>query len=308
MIEANINPNEELHFFKSRINLANFLENEFGFEVKSSKEHSYVMRRDDLEVYVSLKNGIYVYKSFQSRHAQQQGTIIDFLSINTGESLGRIRTRLRPLLSLKSHHEKPVFRQNTSMFRAISSNALPAVDQFNQAAWDGLSEYKLSMLNDRGITSAVIEMFDVRVDERKNACFGHRDRNLKITGFERVNNNFKGFCGRKSLMLCGDVASAKRIIVTESSIDAMSYMQLNGRPGDLYVSMSGKASRAQLEELFSVTRSNKALLICAHDADEAGDEMANEILAKAPGVRHRPENCVGIKDWNDVLKKMLKAH
>lgn len=89
-----------------------------------------------------------------------------------------------------------------------------------------------------------------------------------------------------------------RVVLVESAIDAASYWQLHD--GD-YTVVSTAGVRPSLPWPWVQEQAAAGRLVCAYDADAAGDDAAAKLAQAYPGMqRHRPEG--GRKDWNDVLK------
>lgn len=85
-----------------------------------------------------------------------------------------------------------------------------------------------------------------------------------------------------------------KAVICESAIDALSYYTLN--PDCLALSTAG----AHPSPLWLSQLINKGFeLFCGFDADEAGDALAEKMIALYPGIKRlRPTK----HDWNDVLK------
>ena len=87
------------------------------------------------------------------------------------------------------------------------------------------------------------------------------------------------------------------LFIAESAIDALSAFSLTDlrNPGTVFLSTSGATGRLPAWlEAWTPKR-----IICAFDADDAGDGAADRLAENDPRVRRlRPE---GGKDWNDIL-------
>jgi len=92
----------------------------------------------------------------------------------------------------------------------------------------------------------------------------------------------------------GDV---DRVVLVEAAIDAMSYAALHPTESALVVSTSGVRSWHPVVDLAAT---HGWQIVCAYDADEAGDEAARRMMERCPEVvRERPPEGM---DWNDVLR------
>lgn len=143
----------------------------------------------------------------------------------------------------------------------------------------------------------------IRQDNRGNAVFPHYD-STGLSGYELKNEDFTGFSrgGEKRVWFSANLGSAERVVVVESAIDALSHADLTGDQEAAYISIGGQPSPEQwqvLKATLAAKQGQGAALVIATDADAAGDKLASQIDALAPGAeRQRPES----KDWNDQLQ------
>lgn len=100
-----------------------------------------------------------------------------------------------------------------------------------------------------------------------------------------------------SFWIPADRSPAHTLFIAESAVDALSAFSLAElrKPGTVFLSTCGAASRLPAWlEAWTPQR-----VICAFDADDAGDEAADRLAARDPRVRRlRPD---GGKDWNEIL-------
>ena len=93
------------------------------------------------------------------------------------------------------------------------------------------------------------------------------------------------------------VRTVHTLFITESAIDALSAFSMPElrNPGTVFLSATGAGRKLPAwAEAWKPQR-----IVCAFDADDAGDEAANALAARDPRTRRlRPE---GGKDWNAVL-------
>jgi len=118
---------------------------------------------------------------------------------------------------------------------------------------------------------------------------------------------------RKGIWSYGTKAKeAKKIVVCESAVDALSFTQLHRDYGDtLYLATMGKISQLGKEVLQGIAKVAKsAEWIIATDNDTAGEKMAEEIKDSLVLAGVREESIERIKsnskDWNDELKAEMK--
>jgi hypothetical protein len=160
----------------------------------------------------------------------------------------------------------------------------------------------------RGLSQNTINRFKehIRQDERGNVCFIHRDRD-GITGWEVKNEGFTGFSsgGKKSFFTGIIGSSIKRLVITESAIDAMSYFQNHGKEGDCYLSFAGELSEDQ-RDLLRVAVNKTAQIVVGTDSDEKGMKFFEEIRSWRPdAMREVPS--FG-KDWNEEVLYEIRSH
>lgn len=149
-------------------------------------------------------------------------------------------------------------------------------------------------------------------DPRRNAVFLCRNRARQVTGAEIVGTAprpdgraFKGMApgSRKARggfwLPHGSVRTPSATLLVESAIDALSLLHLLASetpPHSLLASTAGVAS--------SLPRWLRdwppQQLVCAYDADPAGDQAAAALRRQHPLlIRLRPD---AAKDWNDLLR------
>lgn len=152
--------------------------------------------------------------------------------------------------------------------------------------------------------------------QARDVCaFFHRDSSGELTGYEYRGADKKGFSkgGKKALFIIDLTPAAKRLVIVESAINALSYLQLlleSDAPEHMLdcviVSTAGRFSATQKEQikLLILSRSIEHVTL-GQDNDETGDgdRQAQELaaLADALGVkskRHKPK----LNDFNDDLR------
>jgi hypothetical protein len=124
-----------------------------------------------------------------------------------------------------------------------------------------------------------------------------------LCGYEIRGPAYRGMArgSRRGLWISVGAGAGDAIVVLESAIDVLSHAALHPGVGYGYVATSGAVSQRQLELLRALMDAlpSEMRMVVATDADEAGDRMAEQIMALVPGraERERPP----AKDWNDVL-------
>jgi hypothetical protein len=300
----------ELHRFKTDIHLVHFAVDRFGYQRdwRESSASSHVLRHpvtDDKIVVRKDRDGHWTY--FSVRDDRDHGTIVDFVQKRGGHrSLGSVREELRQWLGT----ERPLV--DYVQARPPRDRTLPA-QVFAAARFTASCAY----LHARGLRRETLG--DLRFagtwahDARGNALFVHRDDAGAVTGFEVKNVGFTGFAagGTKSAWQSIARRDDRALVITESAIDALSHHQLHPdrREATRYLSTAGAPSGAQfelLERIFS-RLPPASTVVAAVDADEKGRELASRIeslVGCVPNVAFRRDAPDGVKDWNDVLRRV----
>ena len=297
----------ELESFKTSIDLRAYAAGQgYVLDAKESWRGSAVMRHANGDKIIISRKPDGHYTFFSVRSDQDSGTIIDFIQKRTGVSLGAIRKELRALLG-------------------APTTALPHLPELTRTAKDrdAVQARYASMTvahrhsyleNERSIPALALQYWRfegrVKIDRHSNAVFPHFD-NHGLCGYELRNAGFKGFAsgGTKGLWLSKTISADRRLVICESSIDAISFDVLFPDGHARYASIGGKLSPAQPD----LIRAQIDLLpqggeiVAAMDADDAGRQLA-EAIEKAfsdagrADLTFRRQRPVGFKDWNDQLR------
>lgn len=170
----------------------------------------------------------------------------------------------------------------------------------------------------RGLGAALIdhEMANgmVSADSRGNAAFVSLMTDGKAGGAELRGTGDAHFHG----LAVGSTRDAtyrveaegrgpKRLILVESAIDALSYLQLH--PGEALVVASTSGARPSLPASLAGILADVAEVVVAYDADAKGREMAEKMRASvaAAGSKVTVEAPTEGKDWNDALRSAQEA-
>lgn len=302
---------DELEVFKTGISLTEYAQAcGYSIDTKKSSKHAHVLRDGSGDKIVISRDtdGHDVY--FSVRDDNDSGSIIDFVMRRQGLNLGQARRELRPWAGLKGPRVESVKRRKPAPER-IERPAPVARDRAAViAAYHMLGEYDRDYLSaERKISQRTIDAFKsaVRSDKYGNACFIHRMPDGEVAGWEKKNRGFTGYSdgGEKALFMhTPGGGEIRRIVVVESGIDAMSYYELHGQPGDCYVSIAGSMSPEQRAALERVVASAPAVVV-ATDSDESGQAYAEAVRQwRSDATRETPE---AGKDWNDALKAYKSA-
>ena len=296
----------ELEHFKQDISLVDYAES-IGYRIdrKESSRNSVVMRDGDDKIIVTTDSddghGIY----FSVHDPNDNGSVIDFIQHRQGINIGEVRKLLRQWI------------KGTEGPRDLRSEAIetkkpaPLLKDMAEVILKAhrLKPYTGSYLQKvRGLSQNTINRFKehIRQDERGNVCFIHRDRD-GITGWEVKNEGFTGFSsgGKKSFFTGIIGSSIKRLVITESAIDAMSYFQNHGKEGDCYLSFAGELSEDQ-RDLLRVAVNKTAQIVVGTDSDEKGMKFFEEIRSWRPDAM-REVSSFG-KDWNEEVLYEMRSH
>lgn len=308
---------EELHTFKTKINLSEYAASKgFLVDKKKSTKKSCVMRRDSEQIVISIgEKGYYIYFLRGPKTTVDSGTIIDFVQRDSGLTLGQVRIELRKWLGWKN---RP--KINPSNFVRInkrsSSEDLNLTKEFLEL-WDIDDDRSsvLSYLSSRGISKEIAfnERFKdrLRTDKYNNIIFPHY-LNKDVIGWEIKNFKFTGFPlnSKKSVWFSNRYESDTALILFESGIEALSFYQLF--PEYLLNSWCistaggwGPESEYMMELAFK--EYPEQTIILGFNNDKEGYRYDNSIitlLKKSDDQRIPIIKKPVKKDWNDDLKSM----
>jgi hypothetical protein len=279
----------------------------FVIDKRESSRGSTVMRRDHEKLIISRKpDGVYTW---WDTHSEGRGTIIDFVKREKpGLNLGGVRKELRAWLGLPA----PAFPEMPVLLPTSPDLAEVRRRYFGMSV--PLSHPYLE--DERAIPATVLLNWRFagrfRIDQYGAAVFPHFDIENEVCGYEIKNRRgFTGFApgGRKGIWLSNTRADDRRLILAESSIDAISHAVLFEDPIARYGSIGGRPTSLQLEIVrkLLLAMPESAEIVAAMDADQAGRELANliESVYRVCGRgdltfrRHEPDSA---EDWNDLLK------
>lgn len=297
---------EELERFKREISLADLaLSYGYALDRQGSSRHSFVMRHTngDKLILATGHDGHGVY--FSVRDPEDHGTIIDFIQKRRDVSLREIRKELRQWRGISPSSEfvslqKPLPTDPNRHRVFLAYAQTQQISYHPYLAHRGISKQTLS-------DSRFIDM--VRRDSHGNAVFPHRDLE-GLCGFELKNRDFTGFSrhGTKGLWSTSNLIQAKRLVVVESALDALSHAQVRQTGSETaYISVGGQLGHRQEQLIKKVLGRSKGVLELALDNDSAGHRLACQIASLAPEnariERHTPR--LG-KDWNEYLMRNLR--
>ena len=179
--------NEELEEFKTQINLCEYAASEgFVLDRKLSSKSSAVMRHPngDKIIVARRPNGHWTYFNV---HGSDSGTVICFVGARKSLSLGQIRRELRPWVGRASNADRPSSPQHVPELVPAAPDLVKVHRSWARTRpITSIDRY----LPSRGIPRSILEdpVFgdQIRIDERQNCVFPHRDENGELCGFEAV--------------------------------------------------------------------------------------------------------------------------
>lgn len=308
-----INQDCELDAFKRDIDLRQFAES-IGYQIdrRESWRGSTVLRcAADKIVVKRNSNGHYVF--FSLRDDDDNGTVIDFVQRRQHLSLGAVRKVLRPWIGRSGGELQFPQLQPTSPDRMRIEREYRRMAEAQRYPY---------LERDRDVPAAVLSSprfrGRMRIDARGNTVFPHFDA-AGLCGYEIKNRGFTGFAagGKKGLWFSYVRPHDRRLELTESAIDALSYATLfpDSEDRTRYASLGGRPSSRQIElvQAAVIKLADRAEVVAAFDADEAGRWLVAVIGEVVGRVRHQAErNDLGFRvhlpategeDWNQVLVK-----
>ena len=272
-----INQDCELDAFKREIDLRQFAES-LGYQIdrRESWRGSAVLRCGADKIVVKRNgNGHYIF--FSLRDDDDNGTVIDFVQRRQHLSLGAVRQLLRPWIGRSA--SAPPFPQ----LPPASPDRMRIEREYRRMAEAPRYPY---LERDRCVPAALLSAprfgGRMRIDARGNTVFPHFDT-VGLCGYEIKNRGFTGFAagGKKGLWLSHTRPDDRRLVLTESAIDALSYATLFPDSADRtrYASLGGRPSLRQmgLVQAAVIKLPEGAEIVAAFDADEAGRWLAAAI-------------------------------
>lgn len=300
---------DELERFKSHINLTEYMAAQgYKLDKAESSRHSVVMRGpgDDKLIVAKGQDGHWVY--FSVRDEADNGSIIDLVQRRQALNLGQVRQALRPWIGEAAagrpspaieHYARTVLPSSPDRQRVACALAkAPPVERHPYLEGRGIEAKTLADPRFAGM---------VRLDARGNAVFPHYDRE-GLSGYELKNQGFTGFSGggSKALWHSTNLGQERRLVITESAIDALSHAQLYPDPNTAYISLGGSPSPEQMElarSAIAKAQNRGSRVVVGTDADPPGEKLAQRLSDGYSGIeRALPTS----KDWNDQLKHELE--
>lgn len=301
-----INCTDEIERFKTEINISEYLADQgFEWDRKASCPAYCVMRKDDKK-YV-IRTEIDSHRVYIDAHNKGDcGSVIDACQNLTGKNLGQVRKELRPYIG--SDHQPPQHNEYQKVITRTEPDFLKVLDDWNE----GMEPFETGYLEDRGISPYTISIYkdSIRQTNMGTFLFCHKSINApKISGYEYKNQGYAGFSkgGQKGLCLfrnTSDPSKVKKMVITETAIDALSYAEIDDRREDtVYVSIGGNPSGEQVLQIMHTVKKLKCEVVHAYDNDRGGNQIYKAISEHVPGQRSLPK----MKDWNEDLQEQVRV-
>ncbi|NJO93174.1 MAG: DUF3991 domain-containing protein [Hydrococcus sp. RM1_1_31] len=178
----------------------------------------------------------------------------------------------------------------------------------DETKWAAVKDY---LVEKRGIPESLVEQLhqqgDLYADSKQNAVFLRKSLTGEVTGASLrgtyKDSQFKGLAtGTRReegwFSVTKGEGQPERIVLTEAPIDTLSAAAIAQKPETtMFISTDGAGSIPN-QWLQQQLLEGKQVLI-AYDADEAGEQMAQQVLEQLPGSQ-RIKPTLG-KDWNEQL-------
>lgn len=311
----------ELDAFK-QINLS-LIASSYGYEIvrKKSTRHSVLMASGSDKIIIAQNGQHYVYCSVYD--PSSAGTAVDFAQkvIEPGCSLGRVRQLLRPFLDSGYRASlQQQYRENyQASIKPSEPDLLAVAARFSR--FEPISKPHPYLCETRGIPFELLQSRRLagrvlHCPMRQAVIFPHYGKSELessrcLTGYEIKGRGVTMFCkgGRKGLWMSRAFKSDRILAVTESGLDALSYLAVRGEEGVRVCSIGGQLNSQQPELLKSALdrMGEGAQIVAAFDNDVAGDRLTKQLqdlLAETgrSGLQFeddRPQ--VRGHDWNTVF-------
>jgi 5S rRNA maturation endonuclease (ribonuclease M5) len=299
------NSKDELDYFKRHVNLVEFAAY-CGYQLvksKSSKAFKTMSKgkgQPSIVIYTGASgDGLYF-----ERGVDRVGTVVDMFQREIDQNLGKVRMFFREwtgyaaVQNLTDYQKPKVVEKDLVKVRMEVSRMAKAEANHHYLRSRYLHEKTLSDPR----------FFILKDKPHGNAIFVHYDEDGEITGYEKRNPGINHFAGGgiKGAWLTTNIRDAKKVVICESAIDALSHSQMSNSSNDTaYVSVAGEVSDAQLRVIEKFCQGKDVLI--ATDNDDAGHKHADKIKGVLSGVANTVERDLPkAKDWNDDLKAIVE--
>lgn len=296
--------NVELERFKTDINLTEYAAAQgYALIRQESSRNSATMKHPNGDKIIIAKAEDQHWVYFSVRDNLDNGSVIDFVQKRRRCSLGQVRQILWAWLD--GDHPQLFPETYVLQLEASSKDRQKVISTYGRM--QVVTEH--SYLESRAVGKECLSdrrfRGRIRMDEHKNAVFPHYNER-GLCGYEVKNKGFTGFApgGEKGLWVSNLFPEDERLVITEASIDALSFHILEGTENTRYVSTAGEwnpNTSSLLQRAASTFPGNEIILAFDNDASGKGyEERCRELFRD--WVKKITTFFPTAKDWNDVLK------
>ena len=306
-----MNCKDELNRFKSEINLSAYLADQ-GYQIdkrKSCASYAVMRKGEEKLVITRATDGHYVYTD--AHNDRDCGSIIDYIQHRRSLNIGQVRKELRPWIGTD---RQPAIENYQAKIKKSPADYVRIA-----TSWSNAGEVKnFAYLESRGIEQSTVKAYSDRIKQSSNGTlmFSHLDPHSPISGYEFKGQDYTGFSagGRKGLFIAGrsEFKNIKRLVITETALDALSYAQIDGCKKEVaYISTGGNPSDKQITQLEGLLSHYGFAVVLAQDNDKGGHEQAEKLRSRLQNLcpseitRHVP---LEAKDWNQELQDLAKQN
>ena len=297
--------------FKSEINLSAYLADQ-GYQIdkrKSCASYAVMRKGEEKLVITRATDGHYVYTD--AHNDRDCGSIIDYIQHRRSLNIGQVRKELRPWIGTD---RQPAIENYQAKIKKSPADYVRIA-----TSWSNAGEVKnFAYLESRGIEQSTVKAYSDRIKQSSNGTlmFSHLDPHSPISGYEFKGQDYTGFSagGRKGLFIAGrsEFKNIKRLVITETALDALSYAQIDGCKKEVaYISTGGNPSDKQITQLEGLLSHYGFAVVLAQDNDKGGHEQAEKLRSRLQNLcpseitRHVP---LEAKDWNQELQDLAKQN
>ena len=283
------------------------LAEKLGFERDSKDKKAY--RRGDIKVSIDEKAG--KFNSFTNPDVKGRGSI-DFVMANENKSFkGAIEFLSAEYNVSSSKPAKPAFFQPVK--QEIPKEPEKKILELPAKA-ENTEKLKTYLVGKRKIHIKIVEKLlnnnFIYQDKAGNVVFVSRDMADKPAGAELKSENFKGLVKGSSrdtgaFQMRTSGSGDKKLVITESAIDAISYFSQKIPVNSTIISTSGVMPHTTKFVDDYIQKQDIKKVIIAYDNDNAGrtnaESLKTDLKTKYPDLSVEIERSKG-KDWNEDLQ------
>jgi hypothetical protein len=305
---------DELVRFKTEINLSEFLAGQ-GYKLDqgmSCQNYAVMDQGDEKLVVTRATDAHYAYTDAHNLKAAE--SIIDWVKNKRKIKLGAVRKELRLWISgyraTKTENCQSFIKKTDVDFQETIMAWASSGEMIDHKYMKGL-----------GIASSTINAYSANIQQSKDGTllFRHGNLDSRMCGYEYKAEEHFGFStgGQRGLFVCrkGDVKTIKKVVITETALNALSYAQLDNCQADTaYVSTAGNPFVSQVEQVLVTVRDTLNLdkIVLATNNDSDGGKIAEKLKAAlsksfSDEIIERRKPIHG-NDWNEELKFKIGLH